>query len=349
MSNVKFTGIAVVLSGWLLAGCVTSVTTPPDAPEHRTASNVQEREAIEKLKVPRRFKDDLLRLYDADPVERAWGAYQISKQGAAAAPAVPYLTELLDDDNEVLLSRYLGSGFHSSAATTPADEAARALAKIGTPAVDALTQKLKDPNPQVRRRVTKALGQTGSMSTVDALLQTIEDPDPRVRAAAAIALGSLRHPIVAQRLMDAYASTPPDRQSHLIYAMSQINDIIVVPFLIEQYASANADTRAAIVLALGKLRDARAIELLLKAVQDEDEIVRANAAFGLGAFYTEPVMSTLLFALDDSVEGVRNAAVESLRALSGLDFGQDKQKWNDWWQHQRDAIKPAGEIHTPAN
>jgi HEAT repeat protein len=343
MWNDKLTWMAVLVLSFLLTACVTGPQQPTSDPEPPVVSASSQRDAIDKLKVPRRFKDDLLRLYDDDPVERAWAAYQLAKQGAAAAPAVPHLVHLLADDTEVLMSRYIGGGFHSSDATTPADEAARALAKIGIPSVDALSQSLKDPNPKVRRLAAKALGQTGSMATVDPLLQAVADPDPRVRAAATIALGSLHHPVVAQKLIDAYASVPPELQPHLIFAMSQINDIIVVPFLLEHFSSSSIETRAAIVLALGKLRDARAIDTLLMALKDEDEIVRANAAFALRSFYSVTVMDALLALLDDDVEGVRAAAGESLRALSGLDYGQDKQQWHSWWQQQQRAIQPKDE------
>lgn len=340
MRNDKLIWVAALLLSCVLTACVTGPQQPASDPEPPVASASAQRNAIEKLKVPRRFKDDLLRLYHDDPVERAWGAYQLSKQGAAAAPAVPYLVHLLSDDTEVLMSRYIGGGFHSSDATTPADEAARTLAKIGIPAVDALIARLKDPDPQVRRLAAKALGQTGSMTTVDPLLQAVADPDPRVRAAATIALGSLHHPVVAQKLIDAYPLVQPELQPHLIFAMSLINDIIVVPFLLEQFSSPSVETRSAIVLALGKLRDARAIDTLLVALKDEDEIVRANAAFALSSFYSVTVMDALLGLLDDDIEGVRAAAGESLHALSGMNFGQDKQQWHSWWQQQQQAIQP---------
>ena len=329
--KLVFVGISLLLSA-----CVT--TAPQQTPEPVAVSASEQRSAIEQLKVPRRLKDEMLHLYDHDPVERAWAAYRLAKLGQGAAAAVPHLENLLQDDKEVLLSRYLGSGFSSSAATTPGEEAARALAKIGEPAVETLIRNLSNQNPQVRRLSAKALGQTGNLSTVDALLGTLADQDPRVRAAAAIALGSLRHPIVAQRLIDAYSTVKPDTQTHLIYAMSQINDIIVVPFLVEIFPSQSAETRAAIVHALGKIRDARAIDTLLHALNDDDEIVRANAAFALSSFYSVEIMDALIKRLSDNVPHVRDAAGEALGMLSGLNFGSDKDKWFSWWQQQRKAL-----------
>ena len=330
---------SVFLLGLLLSACVINPVQEKPIKEEVSAS--EQRHAIKELKIPRQLKDDMLHLYDPDPEKRAWAAYRLAKLGRGAAPAVPHLGNLLEDDTAVVMSRYLGGGFRSSTATTPAEEAARALAKIGQPAIDLLIRNLSNPNPLVRRLAAKALGQTGNLSTVDPLLRSLSDPDPKVRAAAAIGLGSLRHPLVAQKLLDAYDTVNPDIQTHVIYAMSQINDIIVVPFLVEKFSTQSPEVRAAIVHALGKIRDARAIDTLLLALKDPDEIVRANAAFALSSFYSVPIMDALIDQLSDDASSVRVAAMEALAALTSLNFGQDPDKWTAWWQQERKAIQNA--------
>ena len=293
---------------------------------------------INQLKTPRQVKNKILRLYHEDPIERAWAAYQLAKLGRGAAPAVPYLIKMLDDDTPVLLSRYLGGGFHSSSDTTPAQEASRTLAKIGGPATAGLIEALDSPNEKVRRLVVKSLGQVGDIKSIEILIKVLSDPSRRVRAAAAIALGSYNHPIASQKLTEAFPSAAPEIRVHLVYALSQINDIIAVPFLIDQFSHQPPDVRAAIALALGKLRDARALPALLIAVSDDDEIVRANALYALSSFYTPEVIDTLIGSLDDPVQRVREAAVEALSQLTGLKLGPVKQHWLSWWETQKQAM-----------
>ncbi len=324
-----------------LSGCQTPATTTKSPPEAAASTQVSVAD-VASLKVPIRLKDKMTRLYHDDPVERAWAAYQLAKLGRSAQAAVPHLAQLLTDHEPVLLSRYLGGGFHSSSATTPGEEAAKALARIGQPAVDSLNQALSSPDPNTRRLAARATGMIGNIHSADTLIQTLSDPDPRVRAAAAIALGSYKHPLVAQKLMDAYQRAPDKQRTHLVYAMTQINDILVVPFLIQQLATPNPDLRAAVVLALGKLRDARALSGLTDALRDQDEIVRANAAYALSGFYTPKVMDILIATLSDEVERVREAAAEALSILSGMQFGTDKSKWESWWQKQKRAIRRGG-------
>jgi len=293
---------------------------------------------IEALKTTRQVKDKIKRLHHKDPVERAWAAYQLAKLGRGATPAVPYLIKMLDDATPVLLSRYLGGGFHSSSDTTPALEASRTLAKIGEPAIAELVKVLGSEDENVRRLAVKSLGQIGSVNSIEILIAALSDSSRRVRATAAIALGSYHHPIASQKLTEVFNSVEPDVRIHIVYALSQINDIIAVPFLMKQFSTQTPDVRAAIALALGKLRDARALPVLQEAIQDNDEIVRANAFYALSSFYTPNVIEQLILGLDDPVQRVREAASEALTQISGMEFGADKQKWISWWKYQKDEM-----------
>jgi len=339
--------LLLVFLGSMLFACVSVTDKPPATKKPSAALPVEQpvviadqgvADEINQLKTPRQVKNKILRLHHEDPVERAWAAYQLAKLGRGAAPAVPYLIKMLADDTPVLLSRYLGGGFHSSSDTTPAQEASRTLAKIGGPATVELVEALNSPNEKVRRLVVKSLGQIGDIKSIEILIEVLSDPSRRVRATAAIALGSYSHPIASQKLTEAFASVTPEVRVQLVYALSQINDIIAVPFLIGQFHQQDPDVRAAIALALGKLRDARALPALLAAVDDSDEIVRANAFYALSSFYTPDVIDTLIRGLDDPVQRVREAAVEALNQLTGLKLGATKQHWLSWWETQKQAM-----------
>lgn len=341
--------LLVLLSSQLFACVVVTADTPVARASSPRASSalpvkpppvVDESLAseISQLKTTRQVRDKILRLHHQDPVERAWAAYQLAKLGRGAVLATPYLIKMLADDTPVLLSRYLGGGFHSSSDTTPAQEASRTLAKIGDPATGRLIKALNSENEKVRRLAVKSLGQIGDFKSIDVLIGVLSDPSRRVRATAAIALGNYNHPIASQKLTEAFPAVAPEIRVHLVYALSQINDIIAVPFLIDQFNQQDPDVKAAIALALGKLRDARALPVLLKAVNDNDEIVRANAAYALSSFYSPVVMDTLINSLDDPVQRVQEAAAEALNQLTGLKLGPGKQKWLSWWQTQKQAM-----------
>jgi HEAT repeat protein len=74
--------------------------------------------------------------------------------------------------------------------------AAEAMGRIGTPAVPALVEALRDPNPIVRMQACKALAYMGTKGkdAVPALMQTLGDSEETIRIEAADALGQIGDP-----------------------------------------------------------------------------------------------------------------------------------------------------------
>jgi HEAT repeat protein len=333
MSVQKFVGRWVLLISILtLVACATTNQTF-DVDTLPTEAEVAAK--LSQASLPRELREQIVRLHSRDANERAAAAAHLGKMADSAAPAVPYLIRLLGDNSQVQLSHYLGGGYYSSSETTPGEEASHALAEIGGPATNALLFALQDSHADVRRLAAKALGQIGEISAVDFLIKLLDDPDRGVRATAAIALGNYRHPMAAQKIMDAYPTASVSARTDMIFALAHINDILAVPFLIQHATDPEPDVRAAIMLALGKLRDARAIPALLTGLKDSDEITRANAAYALGSYFSPEVVSALIATLADVAPRVREAAAESLASLTGMNYGNDRDKWQAWWREQR--------------
>lgn len=330
---------ACLFSVVLLAACASTTTS---SSFDISALPTQEEVATTLApSLPSELREQIIRLYSRNSLERAKAAAHLGRMAESAAVAVPYLIRLLPDDTQVQLSHYLGAGYTSSLETTPGEQASHALAEIGGQASNALIRALDSPNARVRRLVAKALGQIGDISAVNFLIKLLNDPDRGVRATAAIALGNYRHPMAAQIIMDAYPKATPSARTDMIFALANINDIIAVPFLVKQAGNPDPGVRAADMLALGKLGDARAIPALLNGLKDSDEITRVNAAYGLGAYYSPKIVSALIRALKDPATRVRKAAADSLTSLSGLNFGTDQAKWQQWWRLQRRQMQPS--------
>ncbi len=101
-------------------------------------------------------------LTSGDPLRIAAAAYSLGELGSAAAGAIPQLTAVLADNRRVDPARYRRHQAPRSKrgeTSSPGEEAAAALAKIGEPAVDALIRVLNaDPNPTARQNAAWALG-----------------------------------------------------------------------------------------------------------------------------------------------------------------------------------------------
>jgi chaperonin cofactor prefoldin len=109
---------------------------------------------------------------------------------------------------------------------------------------------------------------------------------------------------------------------------------------------ASAGNRWAAVTALGDTGDERVVPYLLPMLDDEDVFVRMAAARVLGELNSLEASSSLVDALGDKQAAVREAAVVSLRQMSGQDFrfdplGNETERaksqaaWRKWASQQK--------------
>ena len=130
-------------------------------------------------------------LASTDAVTRARAACQLREAGEEAAPALDALLTLLADTAPVPQSVCGDRWRHGfgEMLTTPGEQAASALVKIGSRSFDPLLRSLKHSEWAVRSNAAWALGAMRDSRAVDALLPLLKDPDARVRRHAAWAIG----------------------------------------------------------------------------------------------------------------------------------------------------------------
>ena len=75
-----------------------------------------------------------------------------------------------------------------------------------------------------------------------------------------------------------------------------------------------------------------AVEPLIEALKDSNWKVREAAAWALGEIKNTRAVEPLIQALKDSDKGVREAAAWALRTITGMEFGEDSDRWMQWWQ-----------------
>ena len=198
-------------------------------------------------------------------------------------------------------------------------DAADAIVKIGSPAVPALIEALKDENRQVRWRAASALGEIGPEASpaVPSLIDTLQDEDGYVRRIAAYALGKIGSAAVTAVPQLTGALQAQDRNLRLVatYALGKIGPEAssAVPKLVEALRDLHAEVRLNAATALGRIgTDAPVVvPALISTLQDTDTYVRQSAADALGKFGAKanPAVPALITALQDENKYVRlNAA-----------------------------------------
>jgi HEAT repeat protein len=88
--------------------------------------------------------------------------------------------------------------------------------------------------------------------------------------------------------------------------------------------------------ALGNVADLHALEPLINALEDKDQEVRHVAASALGELRNQRAVDPLIMALKDRSHYVRASAAKALKKITRKDFGQDMEKWQQWWHRQQE-------------
>ncbi len=299
----------IVLLCMLFFACthtgLTGSRIPIDIPENITNSL---RQRIENL-------------YSYDALKRGRAAYELGQLGSRAAPAIPYLMDILHDDAR-LEWRYSITGLDDQRSpTTPGMEAAKALGAIGDAAVEPLIAALNHRERRVRMRAAETLAVTGDVRAVEPLIAVLKHRDPRERMRAASALGAIGDVRAIDPLIAALEVVPPVYQKD--------------PLVAKKAAEA-----------LGAIGDPRAVDPLIAALEKRDfwsrvrgqNTIREGAASALGVIGDARAVEPLIAALENEEVKVRFRAARGLQDITRQDFGQEHKKWQQWWEENKDEM-----------
>jgi HEAT repeat protein len=233
--------------------------------------------------IPSEVRKQIERLYSSDPVERGHAAYMLGEMGKQAVPAIPYLIGILYDGTTLkwAYSRYDPGGFP----TSPGKEAAKALVKIGKPAVEPLIAALKNENWAIRAGAVKVLDEIKDTRAVEPLSALLKDENSSVREVAANTLFEwVMHKWVAHRdINDITKDIIKNTRSveFLIIALKDENSTI-------QWYAANI---------LGKIKDKKVVGPLIEALSDNSGVggrvvswAAADALVEIGKPSIEPLI-----------------------------------------------------------
>lgn len=176
-------------------------------------------------------------------------------------------------------------------------------------AISYLIEALQYPHPTVRSNAAMSLGHIGSNQTpMDVLFKTLhEDPDARVRG------------------MVCYAITQ---------IVTEENDEQALPHLLSAIQDSSPQVRNHVAIALGIIGgDEVATAILTTILHDDNYMVRYNAIRTLGQLEDideDEVIPALIKKLRDPILLVRQAAYSVLKKITGKDFSNSPQQWEEW-------------------
>ena len=134
-----------------------------------------------------------------------------------------------------------------------------------------------------------------------------------------------------------------DRNAEVRRAAGEVLRRISDPRAVENLIGGLKDTEAYVrwgaAGALGDINDPRAVGPLIAALKDTDAGVRGNAAWALRQIGDPRAAEPLIAALKDIDRNVRLLAAGALAAITGVDYGEDAEKWQKWWEENKGKFK----------
>jgi HEAT repeat protein len=264
------------------------------------------------------LKKQMERLYSDDPVERGYGAYYLGEMSEKATAAVPFLIATLHDTSplkarHVLIVKYpWGEYIYENPwwkkwNTSPGQEAAEALAKIGKSSVTLLISALKDNDSSVRMHAAFALGEIRDVGAVEPLNKAIKDKDHDVRMRVVNALGKILDSRSVEPLMEALKDKYPGVRIEAAFLIGFLKDKRTVEPLISALNDEVSLVRRYAAMSLIQVGDERASNALHAALKDEDPEVRQCAATALGKIKDTKAVDELITVLNEK-GGQKNRA-----------------------------------------
>lgn len=247
--NRTFGRVALLAFALVWVGCRPTATTPPQiaAIPSPWPSRVRPTPSPTATVVPPTVRQLIGQLASEQAVERAQAAHELGLLGPEAGAAVEPLMALLDDQTEL----YAQFGL---AITSPAQEAAVALARIGRPdGIARLVRELRKSDHTARARAVIALYAARregiealrQMEALPSLLDIAIDPtmESRVRGYAIRVVGRLKNPDAVPTLGGLLRDRNEPVRVSAAWALGEIGDCHAVPYLIDALAETDETER----------------------------------------------------------------------------------------------------------
>ena len=171
------------------------------------------------------------------------------------------------------------------------------------PAINALTEALKDQSPDVKCAALNAIGRTGGAASVKLVGPHIRNADARIRAAAARALGFSRDKAAIAHLLPAAQDQSPAVRASVVASLAALPAAESLKTIVKAVADPERSVRFAALKILSSISNVSAYRALLRLADDSDRKVRADASNALRiarAHHPEKFKQAVILTMTDA-------------------------------------------------
>ncbi|MBI4712159.1 MAG: HEAT repeat domain-containing protein [Planctomycetes bacterium] len=135
-------------------------------------------------------------------------------------------------------------------------------------------------------------------------------------------------------------STPRLRKA-VINLFGQLKDPATIEILTGFLLDENAEIRADATMALGSFGDKKSMDLLLdRLAVEEDRWTKIQLIGALQKTREKSVIPVFIELLKDPEPDIQSSAARALGELTNHYYGENYEKWSEWWEAQKNKVKP---------
>ena len=296
--------------------------------------------------LPEEMQDLIVALYNKDPVERANSAAALRYRFREdLKPVLPVLLSMLHDNATL----YWTTPFSpNTTATSPGEEAAKAIGAFGEEAVLPLLAKLTDKNPHVRKCAAAGLGETMSEAALDPLIALAEkEPNADVTAKAIAAIGYIPGAKGNDTLIAALKNKDWYVRENAARALEIRKDPRAIEPLTQLFREARAQDRGAFLDASRALdaiagrehMDAVLYDDLVAGLRSRNWKACDDAASDLWHRKVTRAVGPLLQMLKEARSEKREMSItwaeRALENNTGIAGPNKDKEWLQWWEEHK--------------
>jgi len=207
-------------------------------------------------------------------------------------------------------------------------------------AIPVIIDVLNEKKMTMRYNAARALGNIGVREAAPALIKLLGDNEWQVRFYAAEALGKIGDKSAAKPLANLLLIDSSEKvRFAAIEALDKIDGRTEYKAVLEAFSDKDPKIRCYAVELSSSWMLKEAVPAIINMLKnDRSNKVRASCAYTLGIYVNYAAFPALIKALSDDYKNVRIHALESLKKMSGQNYGDDKQEWNHWFQLNKDKV-----------
>ncbi len=194
----------------------------------------------------------------------------------------------------------------------------------------------------MRYNAARALGNIGDKKAIPALIKLLGDNEWQVRFYSAQAIGKIGDKSAAKPLANILLTDSSEKVRFMaIESLDKIDGRAEYKAVLEVFSDKSPRIRSyAVELSSNWMIKDATPEISNMLNSDRSSQVRASCAYVLGTDGNDTAIPVLIIALNDDYKNVRICAQKSLEKISGQNYGQDNQAWNNWFVLNKDkAVK----------